>query len=53
MALFQIEQKNRARLNSDQSLCPTFPATSCYQASGLVRSRGIDVEIQGALTPGW
>lgn len=53
VALFQIEQKNRARLNSDQSLCPTFPATSCYQASGLVRSRGIDVEIQGALTPGW
>ncbi|WP_168734236.1 TonB-dependent siderophore receptor [Pseudothauera nasutitermitis] len=53
VALFQIDQTNRARVLDDQSTCPTFPASSCYEASGLVRSKGIDLEIQGALTPNW
>ena len=26
---------------------------TCYDASGLVRSQGIDMELQGALTENW
>jgi outer membrane receptor for ferric coprogen and ferric-rhodotorulic acid len=52
-AVFQIDQTNRARALDNQSVCPTFPAESCYEASGLVRSKGLDLEIQGALTPNW
>lgn len=52
-ALFQVDQANRARLLTDQGGCLTFPGTSCSDASGLVRSKGIDVELQGSLTPSW
>ncbi len=52
-AYFQIDQTNRARTLDDQSACPTYPSTSCYEAAGLVRSKGIDLEIQGAITPNW
>lgn len=52
-ALFQVNQKNRAKLLADQSTCSTYPDTSCYEAAGLVRTRGIDLELQGALTPQW
>ncbi|KAB0551017.1 TonB-dependent siderophore receptor [Pseudomonas argentinensis] len=52
-ALFRIDQENRAvnvtgadRLNcSDQQ--------NCSVASGEVRSQGIDLELQGALTENW
>lgn len=53
VALFRLDQTNRARLLDDQSSCPIFPADSCYAATGLVRSKGIDAELQGALTPDW
>ncbi|EPJ86877.1 outer membrane ferripyoverdine receptor [Pseudomonas sp. CFII64] len=55
VALFEMEQENRAYLldNQNQSNCPSFPATSCYGAAGKVRSRGIDTELTGALTPNW
>ncbi|WP_341522676.1 TonB-dependent siderophore receptor [Pseudomonas sp. G.S.17] len=55
VALFEMEQENRAYLldNQNQSNCPSFPATSCYGAAGKVRSRGIDTELSGALTPNW
>jgi outer membrane receptor for ferric coprogen and ferric-rhodotorulic acid len=52
-AVFQIDQTNRARRLDDQSVCPTYPSTACSEASGLVRSEGFDLEIQGALTPNW
>jgi outer membrane receptor for ferric coprogen and ferric-rhodotorulic acid len=52
-AVFQIDQSKRARALDDQSICPNFPAEYCYEASGLVRSKGLDLEIQGALTPNW
>jgi len=38
---------------TDQSGCPSFPASSCSTAAGLVRSKGIDAELQGAITPDW
>lgn len=53
LALFQIDQTNRARTLDDQSACPTYPETSCSEASGLVRTKGVDLEVQGALTPRW
>ncbi len=53
IAVFQIDQKNRARLLADQTTCPTYPAVSCNEASGLVRSKGVDLEVQGALTRQW
>lgn len=48
-AIFRIDQENRSRLVDDVSLCET--AASCYEASGKVRSEGVDLELQGALTP--
>lgn len=52
-AVFQVDQANRAKLLTDQGGCLTFPAVSCSEASGLVRSKGIDLELQGSLTPAW
>jgi outer membrane receptor for ferric coprogen and ferric-rhodotorulic acid len=53
MAVFQIDQKNRAQELADAKGCGTSATSSCYEASGLVRSRGIDLELQGALTENW
>jgi outer membrane receptor for ferric coprogen and ferric-rhodotorulic acid len=53
LAYFQIDQTNRARTLDDQSACPTYPETSCSEASGLVRTKGVDLELQGAVTPRW
>lgn len=49
IALFRIDQENRAT----QVFVANCPQTSCYEASGEVRSQGIDMELQGALTPNW
>lgn len=49
VALFRIDQENRAT----QIFVANCPQTTCYQASGEVRSQGIDMELQGALTPNW
>lgn len=53
LTLFQVDQTNRAIVPVDQAGCPTFPAASCAIPAGLVRSRGIDAEIQGEPLPGW
>ncbi len=53
LAVFQIDQENRARRLDDQSTCFSYPTTSCYGASGKVRSKGIELELQGSLTPDW
>lgn len=50
LAVFQIDQKNRATDPATQAGCPQ---QSCSEASGLVRSQGIDLELQGALTENW
>lgn len=52
-ALFRMDSVNRARLLLDQGGCPTYPADSCYEASGLVRSQGVDMELDGALARNW
>jgi len=49
LALFRIDQENRAV----QVFVPNCPQTECYEASGEIRSQGIDFELQGALTENW
>jgi outer membrane receptor for ferric coprogen and ferric-rhodotorulic acid len=52
-AVFRIDQEKLAMLLDDQSVCPSYPLASCYRAAGLVRSQGIDLEMQGAISPNW
>ncbi|MDU9403447.1 TonB-dependent siderophore receptor [Pseudomonas sp. zfem004] len=49
LAVFRIDQENR----QVEVKLPDCPQLSCYQASGEVRSQGIDFELQGALTDQW
>ncbi|WP_029615708.1 TonB-dependent siderophore receptor [Pseudomonas putida] len=49
-AIFQIDQENRAAEASNQEGCVDI---TCYEASGKVRTHGIDLELMGALTPNW
>ena len=49
VALFRIDQENRGV----QVVAPNCPQASCYEASGEIRSQGIDFELQGALTENW
>ncbi|TFY88823.1 TonB-dependent siderophore receptor [Pseudomonas kairouanensis] len=54
-SLFQIDQLNRAAEVADSSQCRFIAVGSyaCYEAAGKVRSQGIELEINGALTPNW
>ena len=49
VALFRVDQQNRATKVTVQNC----PQTECYEASGAIRSQGIDFELQGALTDNW
>ena len=49
LALFRVDQENRAV----QVFVPNCPQASCYEGSGEIRSQGIDLELQGALTENW
>lgn len=49
LALFRIDQENR-QVTVSMANCPQL---TCYQASGEVRSQGVDFELQGALTDHW
>ncbi len=51
LAMFSTDQANRARLVEDVSECTT--SAQCYEPSGLVRSKGFEAEINGALAAGW
>lgn len=52
-AVFRIDQENIAMALADQTGCPTYPGLSCNESAGLVRSQGLDLELQGALTRDW
>jgi outer membrane receptor for ferric coprogen and ferric-rhodotorulic acid len=54
-AVFRINQENIGILLSDQNLCPSYKLAnvSCYRAAGMVRSQGLDLEIQGKITSNW
>ncbi|WP_444756442.1 TonB-dependent siderophore receptor [Pseudomonas sp. A014] len=49
LAVFRIDQENR-QVQIGAANCPQM---TCYEASGEVRSQGIDFELQGALTDHW
>lgn len=49
LAVFRIDQENR-QVEIGAANCPQM---TCYEASGEVRSQGIDFELQGALTDHW
>lgn len=46
IALFRIDQKNRPLTVADTSECKG--STSCSEASGLIRSQGIELELAGS-----
>lgn len=50
-ALFRIDQVNRAK-EVARNLC-TDKTRACYEAAGEVRSEGVELEINGALTSNW
>jgi len=55
LALFQTDQTGRAEAIDDNeaaTLCPALP-NGCYRASDKVRSRGLDLELNGALSADW
>ncbi|TBU97802.1 TonB-dependent siderophore receptor [Stutzerimonas kirkiae] len=53
-AVFRIDQENRSKELDDQSQCPGYADfITCYEAAGKVRSEGVDLELQGAITPNW
>lgn len=51
LAVFQIDQQNRAVTDYDAPL--VCDGWYCSKASGSVRSQGLDMELQGALTENW
>ncbi|WP_426149907.1 TonB-dependent siderophore receptor [Pseudomonas sp. DC3000-4b1] len=53
MALFDMTQQNRAYALVEQPISCKNQNRTCYDAAGEVRSRGIDSELTGALTPNW
>ncbi|CAB3700709.1 Ferric-pseudobactin BN7/BN8 receptor [Achromobacter deleyi] len=50
-AVFQIRQRNRPVALETSACAPGV--IECYAPSGKVESRGFEVEVAGALTPGW
>jgi outer-membrane receptor for ferric coprogen and ferric-rhodotorulic acid len=54
LATFVVEQQNRAVDDlSGPNPCPGSTWGYCQRASGEVQSKGIELEISGALTPNW
>lgn len=51
LALFRIDNKNRAEFDSDNYPCNTGMWGECYVASGKVRSQGFEVEASGEVLP--
>lgn len=54
-ALFLVNQEGRAVTDTSSiSPCPgNESSTYCSRASGEVQSKGIDIDVNGALTPNW
>jgi outer membrane receptor for ferric coprogen and ferric-rhodotorulic acid len=53
VALFDMTQQNRAYAIEPQPVVCRNQNRTCSEAAGEVRSRGIDTEISGSLTPNW
>lgn len=54
LAMFSIRKHDIAVLDmANLGLCPGISTSNCYRNASLVRSKGIDLEAAGQLTPGW
>lgn len=51
IALFRMDESNRPVYLADQSACTIAP-DACFSA-GTARTEGVDIELQGAITPDW
>jgi len=50
-AIFRIKQRNRSI--RDSANCPSGGAVECYRAAGEVEGNGFELQISGAVLPGW
>ncbi len=54
LALYRSEQDKQPELIENQTaLCPSWPAISCYRASGAVRTQGLEIDLHGTPLRGW
>ncbi|QLF93341.1 TonB-dependent siderophore receptor [Pseudomonas sp. ABC1] len=53
IAIFLIDQENRSSEVDDPTTCNVYPSSTCYEPAGKVRSKGIEIELNGAITPAW
>ena len=54
LAVFLVRQQNRAVADlGGPSPCPGSTNSYCQRAAGQVQSKGIELEVGGALTPDW
>ncbi|MBW7901931.1 MAG: TonB-dependent siderophore receptor [Rhodocyclaceae bacterium] len=49
-SVFRMNQENLAM---SVGACPFNANMTCYEATGMARSEGYELEVQGALTPNW
>jgi outer membrane receptor for ferric coprogen and ferric-rhodotorulic acid len=52
-AIFRLEQTNRAETDDDFGVSPICDNWYCSYASGKVISEGVDLSLNGALSPNW
>lgn len=54
LAVFSIKKRDVALLDTaNLGMCPGVTTNDCYQNVSQLRSKGIDLEVAGELTPGW
>lgn len=53
LAVFRINQNNRAYLDAQASLPCSVALNPCYLPSGEVRSQGFEADLAGEFAPGW
>lgn len=53
IALYQIRQNNLAETDPGQTVPGTSPAVAAYRTVSGAKTRGVDIEINGELNPGW
>jgi outer membrane receptor for ferric coprogen and ferric-rhodotorulic acid len=54
-AVFQIEQTGRSAIDPRYTVgsCPGLVGGTCYINEGKIRSRGLELEVNGAITENW
>ncbi|WP_434773271.1 TonB-dependent siderophore receptor [Pseudomonas entomophila] len=53
LAVFRVDQENRAVTVKGAGLAACSDPTNCNEASGEIRSQGVEFEVQGAVLPNW